>query len=373
MLAAHWYRRRWDALRDDRDGFRRTSTWFLETTRSGQVLRRIEVNDGDVVKRYDASSPSEGDGASNEADITPERWGPYAITQAIFEAAWRPDEYGAEADELLEFVEVSSAELRPVRSWLLEVPADADFEPVWSGLWEGEYPASDEENPFLAYGIGDTDGELFHLLRAIAWAACGPRRVISPRYHLEEAVEQLGVHHSQVLLATWEYELDQGEADLPTADHGYVVAQADMWPAELRSSAGLFPLDRFTQLSAVDVAVADGPSSEITLYGLKGTSAAADLAATLTASQQPTLSGVLDVADTVVHLSQSRDDHPRGTSRLLVRSRSDLEPLLTSLTAAARASWTTYLETAPTFRSWDDFHAAIRALTHPIVDPDGTT
>lgn len=373
MVPARWYRRRWDALPDGGDRSGRTSTLFLETTRSGQVLRRIEVNDADVVKRYNASSPSDGDDASSKADIDPDRWGHYAITRAIFEAAWRPDEYGADAGELLEFVEVSSPELRPVRSWLLEVPADADVESVWSGLWEGEYPASDQENPFLAYGISDTDGELFHLLRAIAWAACGPRRVISPRYHLEEAAEQLGVHRSQVLLATWEYELDQGETDLPTADHGYVVAQADMWPAELRSSAGLFRLDRFAQLSAVDIAVADGPSSEITLYGLKGTSAAADLAATLTASQRPALAGVLDVADTVVHLSQSRADHPRGTSRLLVRSHTDLGPLLTKLTAAARASWTSYLQTAPTFRSWDDFHAAIRALTHPIIDPDRTT
>lgn len=259
-------------------------------------------------------------------------------------------------------------------TWVLAVPVDRHPEPCWPGLWELEYP-EDEGNPYRAYGVNNSDGEFFHLLRAVAWATTSGVRLVVGNYYRDQVAGALGLPRDGAVMTAWEYQVEESEPDLTQAVQGYVKARAcvpirpapDRWQATYADKAGLFQISTFRQFSAVDVAVAGDASSEITMYCLPNASRCSVLAAALTGSEPPSTQHILDIAHRLIDLTQVRDLYSTGASRLVIHSHHDEDRRLREITAAARAAWNQYQRSVTQLRSFDDFHQAMKALTAPVL------
>ncbi|MEV4481611.1 hypothetical protein [Micromonospora coxensis] len=243
-------------------------------------------------------------------------------------------------------------------------------EPLWPGLWEQSYPSAPQLSPYLRHGINNACGEALAVWRALAWALTeGTERHAIPCYYRDEAAGLLGVDRAAIRTVGWEYEVDVERADWPAADRGFVPARAcvplrpapDAWQRAHRARAGLFPLDTFAQLTALELAVAGDAASEITLFGLGPGHDSLGLVDALDRPDRPELHEVLRPGDVFVDLAVVRDAPTGWTNYLTVKS---LDPTdrVWHLADHYSAAFRRYLAVVPRLRTFEDFHAAIDDL-----------
>lgn len=73
-------------------------------------------------------------------------------------------------------------------------------------------------------------------------------------------------------------------------------------------------------------------------------------------AEPPRLAHVLDVADTLIDVTQVRDLHSSGASRLLIHSHHDHRARPLAIEDAARHAWNRYQDTACELHTCEDFH-----------------
>lgn len=254
---------------------------------------------------------------------------------------------------------------------------DSDMpDPIWPGLFE-EYPDDQQQNPYFRHAINNSDGEALAVWRALAWAATGGlRRYAIPAYYRDEAADLLGRDRADTRMVRWEYEVDVEKDHAPSADVGFIPARAcvpippDRWQREHRGRAGLFQLDTFADLTALDLAVGFDASSEITIFGMLDGDREGSLHTTLNHTDRPELAEVLRPDEMFVDLAVVRDRVLGHTSYLIVKSVEPIDDRIHALTTHYLRAFNNYVTELRSVRTLSDFHAAIeKLLTAPPIPP----
>ncbi|MGB2570946.1 hypothetical protein ACPFP2_21210 [Micromonospora citrea] len=270
------------------------------------------------------------------------------------------------------FLRFEHAERDGVHTYVARVGEQDMPEPLWPGLWEQSYPTAPELSPYLRHGINNSCGEAPAVWRALAWALTeGTERHAIPCYYRDEAANLLGVDRATIRTVGWEYEVDVERADWPAADRGFVPARAcvplrpapDRWQRDHRERAGLFPLDTFAQLTALELAVGGDAASELTLFGLGGPAGrrSPGLADVLDRPDRPELRHLLRPGDVFVDLAVVRD-YPMGWTNYLTVKTLGPTDRVWDLADHYSAAFRRYLAALPRIRTFEDFHAAIDEL-----------
>ena len=253
----------------------------------------------------------------------------------------------------------------------LDVP-----DPAWPGLWESGYPDDPSRNPFLRYGINNGSGEALATWRALAWAATnGTVRRVIPTYYRDAAARTLGIDREAIELIRWEYRVDHQVNDPVAADQGFVKARAavpirpepDEFSRAHAAQAGIFRLNNFDQLTAIEIAVSFDASSEISILGTASEARSEAQVEALRSDDRPELAAILGPGDVFVDLTVVRDLGFGFTSYLTVKALEDIGQHLQRLSDHYRREYEQYLAALPGPSDLDGF---IRAASELLANPD---
>jgi hypothetical protein len=253
--------------------------------------------------------------------------------------------------------------------------------PLWPGL-RPPYPDEPLANPWLRFGVNNTEGEDLAVWRALAWALTTSReRYAVPVFDRDLVAGWLQVPREEMVLVAWEYRVDLVQDPSADADLGFVTADTcvriapppDAWELEHKNEAGLFHLSSLADLTTVDNALGFDVTSQVSIFGIDPRAGrAAWLVDGLRRPVRPELDELLEPSDVFVHLAVVRDRFLGYTSYFTVAAHGDIGARLDALVDNYELAYARYADRAPLLEDFEDFAAAVEELVSEPPAVGGT-
>lgn len=169
----------------------------------------------------------------------------------------------------------------------------------WPGLYE-PWEVEPEENPFIRFGVNNSNQEEMAVYQGFAWAITEDRLRLAV-LHYEGHLVETWFGRSPDSWLRWEYFVDSESPDLAHREEGFRKALSH-GPSHA-SGAAAYRIESRDELRDLVVASLSDAWGELTLFGFENEERLADALNRLDEQAKPNLEALLDGGDRMVHLA----------------------------------------------------------------------